>query len=202
MRSNRTSRIQRPVSDAFSFAKSGNKDRLLLVATIHCLRDPSAVIRRIAFVVIGPIYLKIAREAIRVSPLRERNKILPFRANGNPSGSILRIVHMFRILTSLLHAVPNSVESSSSMRSVLPMLSTSSRFCLTSLTATRTRIREQLKCAHISCSAAVTAAWVDRNIVRRCFRDALFMDQTAYNKPRTETRSERYVQGIHGLILA
>lgn len=100
-----------PVSDAERFTVPGNKSGRSAVAALLGNRRPKAILRRIALVVVSPLYRLSERGITHIS--KELFKLMPPSTNSNSASAVMSIGRDSAILTPLNHAAPDIVNPGS-----------------------------------------------------------------------------------------
>ena len=77
--------------------------------------EPMAVLGTITLVVVDSVdgaftLRRVFFVAVGICPLAESKIVLPFRANADATAAVVAVPHVRRILTPLLHVVPDMVQ--------------------------------------------------------------------------------------------
>ncbi len=106
--------ISAPGSEVLSLSPSCNPDRLSSIDGLLDSGYPVAVFRRVRTIVITPLYGQSASVTIGDGPGEKCIKaIKPLLAHRDPSGPVPLVSLVLRVIASLFHFVPNTVEGSS-----------------------------------------------------------------------------------------
>jgi hypothetical protein len=104
--------VFRPVTERFSFSKSGEYDRIPPVSGLPLSVRKAAVVRRVSFVIIYPVDLQ-ANLPFLDSPIIKGFIGMPFRANGYASCPIGVKTRVGAMVTALQHRTVNCVQGMS-----------------------------------------------------------------------------------------
>ena len=163
------------------------------IAFILGICDPSAILRHIMVVIIDAVNLQRVVISSGVSPCHKGRKIMPGRVEGNPASSITRIAIMMRIRAALHHAIPDSIETGSSSRTIMAMFCAFCYGLCQTLAPARPRVCQQFECSDTFDGSTVAAACVEGDVIRTVPCDTFFQKRTINDDPKTKARADRNV---------
>jgi len=196
MRRDGTSRVKRPVSEAFRFAECFKHLNDRCVAFIFRVCDPSAVIRPVRAVVVAPIDLLRIVVARLLRPGKECLEIAPFLANINPALAIAAIAGIVGIGAALNHGAPYSVDPLPAQPSSMSVNSRNAAHPVAFQTATGLRIPKQLVLTDKLRHSAVAPAFEALQVIDAVCGHMAFGERSAGDGPATDSITD--LNRFHG----
>lgn len=107
-----TARVTTPIRHCALFAKRCQKSAMLLIVSVPCGRNPTAVVGMIRAVIVDPINLQVIGITIRQRPVAKSEvRQKPFPTDNNAAPTIVGIIGRIGIETPGSHALPDSMRA-------------------------------------------------------------------------------------------
>ncbi len=103
------SKFSSPIRNALSFPLPSNQARPSIVSVLFGLSSPTAILRKVAFIVVDSFYCMLVGWPSPHIAQKDYEVRLPFSADRYSASTVVRIFRVIRIRRALAHVIPDPI---------------------------------------------------------------------------------------------